>query len=115
VSRIRSLKDHPSPYLTTSELAEYWLVSRKQIYKQIDAGTLKAIRLGPRLMRVSKTDALEFERIAKMDPSAMSSAAKPQLAAHSGHATHSGHFEQQRAHDHSSSPHKETDKRSRHR
>jgi excisionase family DNA binding protein len=65
---IRNLQDHSSPYVTTSELADYWLVSRKQIYKQIEAGTLKAIRLGPRLLRVSTAEAIEFERIAKMTP-----------------------------------------------
>jgi excisionase family DNA binding protein len=64
--RIRALKDHPEPYVTTSELAEYWNVSRKQIYKQIEAGTLRAIKLGPRLLRISTTEALRFERIAKM-------------------------------------------------
>jgi excisionase family DNA binding protein len=69
MGRIRNLKDHPSRYVTTSDLAEYWLVSRKQIYKQIEAGTLKAIRLGPRLFRISKEDALEFERASKMTPS----------------------------------------------
>jgi excisionase family DNA binding protein len=68
--RIRRLVDHSSPYVTISELAEYWLVSRKQIYKQIEAGTLKAIRLGPRLLRVSKQAAIEFERSAKMTPAA---------------------------------------------
>jgi excisionase family DNA binding protein len=65
---IRRLQDHSSAYVTTSELADYWLVSRKQIYKQIEAGTLKAIRLGPRLLRVSTAEAIEFERIAKMTP-----------------------------------------------
>jgi excisionase family DNA binding protein len=64
--RIKALKDHPEPYVTTSELAEYWNVSRKQIYKQIEAGTLRAIRLGPRLLRISTAEALRFERIAKM-------------------------------------------------
>jgi excisionase family DNA binding protein len=63
---IRDLSNHPSPYVTTSELADYWLVSRKQIYKQIEAGTLKAIRLGPRLLRISTAEAREFERTAKM-------------------------------------------------
>jgi excisionase family DNA binding protein len=65
---ISSLEMHPRPFVTTSELSEYWLVSRKQIYKQIQAGTLKAIRLGPRLMRISTGDALTFERMAKMQP-----------------------------------------------
>ena len=63
---IKSLEMHPKAFVTTSELSEYWLVSRKQIYKQIQAGTLKAIRLGPRLMRVSTAEALAFERLAKM-------------------------------------------------
>jgi excisionase family DNA binding protein len=68
VRKIRSLADHPEPYVTTSDLAEYWVVSRKLIYKQIEAGTLKAIRLGPRLMRISTRDAIEFEKLAKMTP-----------------------------------------------
>jgi excisionase family DNA binding protein len=65
--RIRNLHAHPSPYVTIAQLAEYWLVSRKQIYKQVEAGTLKAIRLGPRLLRISTADAIEFERVAKME------------------------------------------------
>jgi len=65
---IQSLEMHPRPFVTTNELSEYWLVSRKQIYKQIQAGTLKAIRLGPRLMRISTVDALSFERLARMEP-----------------------------------------------
>jgi excisionase family DNA binding protein len=66
--RIRSLQEHPESYVTTSELADYWMVSRSQIYKHIDAGTLKAIRLGPRLLRISLEEALDFERRAKLDP-----------------------------------------------
>jgi excisionase family DNA binding protein len=66
--RIRELKTHPEPYVTVAELAAYWLVGRKQIYKQIDAGTLSAIRLGPRLLRIRTNDALDFERLAKMRP-----------------------------------------------
>jgi excisionase family DNA binding protein len=58
---LRDLAAHPEPYVTVAELADYWLVGRKQIYKQIDAGTLPAIRLGPRLMRIRTVDAIEFE------------------------------------------------------
>jgi excisionase family DNA binding protein len=65
--RIKDLHAHPSPYVTIAELAEYWLVSRKQIYKQVEAGTLKAIRLGPRLLRISTADAIQFERVARME------------------------------------------------
>jgi excisionase family DNA binding protein len=64
--RLADLKSHPEAYVTIGELAEYWMVSRKQIYKQIDAGTLRAIRLGPRLLRIRTADAIEFEQRAKM-------------------------------------------------
>ena len=64
--RVHDLQTHPEPYVTVAELAEYWLVGRKQIYKQIDAGTLPAIRLGPRLLRIRTVDALAFERSANM-------------------------------------------------
>ena len=64
--RIRTLQEHPDSYVTTSELADYWMVSRSQIYKHIEAGTLRAIRLGPRLLRISRAEALDFERRAKL-------------------------------------------------
>jgi excisionase family DNA binding protein len=64
--RVRNLEEHPEPYVTVAELAAYWLVGRKQIYKQIDAGLLPAIRLGPRLMRIRTADAIAFERRANM-------------------------------------------------
>jgi excisionase family DNA binding protein len=67
---VEHLRTHPGAYVTVSELAGYWRVSRKQIYKQIEAGTLLAIRLGPRLLRIATSEALEFERQAKMGDSA---------------------------------------------
>ena len=63
---VKDLQSHPEPYVTVAELAEYWLVGRKQIYKQIEAGTLPAIRLGPRLLRIRTVDARAFERSANM-------------------------------------------------
>ncbi len=66
--RIFRLQDHAASFVTIAELAEYWMVSRSQIYKHIDAGTLRAIRLGPRLFRISTVDALDFERRAKFSP-----------------------------------------------
>jgi len=68
--RLKNLESHTKPYVTVAELAEYWLVGRKQIYKQIDAGTLPAIRLGPRLLRIRTADARKFERLANMRPPA---------------------------------------------
>jgi hypothetical protein len=64
--KITNLRTHAESYVTTSGLADYWQVSRKQIYKQIDAGTLVAIRLGPRSLRISTAEAIRFEEIAKM-------------------------------------------------
>jgi len=68
--RIVRLQTHPDPYVTTTDLADYWGVSRKQIYKQIDAGTLTALRLGPHILRIHTAEAIRFERIAKMTPAA---------------------------------------------
>jgi excisionase family DNA binding protein len=65
-TRIVNLSTHSEKYVSVSQLAEYWQVSRKQIYKQIDAGTLEAIRLGERLYRIRTTTALDFEKRAHM-------------------------------------------------
>ena len=59
---IHDLATHPSPYVSIGELADYWMVSRRYLYKQVRAGTLDAIRIGPRSCRIAKTAALEFER-----------------------------------------------------
>lgn len=67
-SRITNLSEHKDKYVTVAQLAEYWQVSRKQIYKHIDAGTLDAIRLGPRLYRIRTSVALRFEQHAQMRP-----------------------------------------------
>jgi len=63
---IKNLRDHPAPFVTISDLAAYWGVSYKMLHKQIQAGKLQAIRLGPRLLRVSTREALRFESDAKM-------------------------------------------------
>jgi len=43
-------------YVTVAELAEILLVSRKQIYKAVEDNPWIAIRLGPRLLRISLED-----------------------------------------------------------
>lgn len=65
---IINLATHPDAYVTVRELADYWQVSRRVIYKQIEAGTLESIRLGPRLLRIRTEVAREFERAARMRP-----------------------------------------------
>jgi excisionase family DNA binding protein len=84
---ITALTSHSSPYVTVAELSRYWGVGRKLLYKQIDAGTLQAIRLGPRLLRVSTREAVRFEAEAKMastregEPIAVSAEPLPSLPA----------------------------------
>ena len=70
---IRDLASHQARYVTIAELAEYWGVSRQQIYKRIDSGALEAIQLGSRRVRVRTTAALEYERNARVDYAARAS------------------------------------------
>jgi excisionase family DNA binding protein len=81
--RIRNLKEHSWPYVTPSELAEYWQVSRRQIYKYIEQGELRAVRLGPRVVRIQTADAIAFEAQARWsaeDERKEASARKPHKA-----------------------------------
>jgi excisionase family DNA binding protein len=75
-NKIVNLALHTEKYVTVAQLAAYWQVSPKQIYKQIDAGTLPALRLGPRLYRIRTTAALDFERAAQMMPPDRADASK---------------------------------------
>ena len=67
---IRDLVSPQARYVTIAELAEYWGVSRQQIYKRIDSGALDAIQLGSRLVRVRTIAALEYERNARVGSTA---------------------------------------------
>ena len=64
---IRDLAAHTARYVTVQELADYWAVSRQQIYKRIESGALESIRLGTRLYRVRTSAALEYERRASIN------------------------------------------------
>jgi excisionase family DNA binding protein len=75
---IARLETHDRPYVTVAELAAYWGVSPKQIYKQIEAGTLQAIRLGPRLLRLRTSEARRFERAAKISARPSETRERPQ-------------------------------------
>ena len=79
-TKITNLAQHKDKYVTVSQLAEYWQVSRKQIYKHIDAGTLETIRLGPRLYRIRTSVAVRFEESAHMRPSGEASRPKNGLS-----------------------------------
>ena len=65
---IRNLTTHTAPYVSVAGLASYWRVNCQQLYKQIEAGTLPAIRLGPGIYRISTTAAREFEERARISP-----------------------------------------------
>ncbi len=65
---LTDLKSHSAPYVTVGALADYWLVSRKQIHKQIEAGALPAVHFSPRVIRIRTSDALRFERLAALRP-----------------------------------------------
>jgi excisionase family DNA binding protein len=59
---IKDLQTHPTPYVTASDLARYWRVGLKRIYRLVDDGSLAAIRLGPRLLRIWTEDAIRFDQ-----------------------------------------------------
>jgi excisionase family DNA binding protein len=59
---IQDLSSHPRVYVSVAELAAYWRVSRRYLYKQVETGALDAIRFGPRSFRISVPAALEFEQ-----------------------------------------------------
>jgi excisionase family DNA binding protein len=63
---IEDLSNHPRPFVSIRELAHYWAVTRHELYKQIDAGTLPAVRLGPRLYRIRTAEALRFAESARL-------------------------------------------------
>lgn len=59
---IHDLNEHPRVYVSIAELSAYWRVSRRYLHKQVEAGTLEAIKFGPRSCRISVPAALKFER-----------------------------------------------------
>jgi hypothetical protein len=65
IRKIVDLETHPEPYVTMLDLARYWRVSQKQIYRQIETGMLRATVLGP-MLRICTLDALRFEDMAMM-------------------------------------------------
>jgi excisionase family DNA binding protein len=67
---IRDLATHVDPYVSVNELADYWHVSRKYIYNQINTGALPALRLGVRLVRIQTKAAQDFEQRAAFNGSA---------------------------------------------
>jgi excisionase family DNA binding protein len=57
---ISDLTTHPMHYVTPRELADYWGVSVKTVYRWIDKGALPAEPIGPKLLRIKTDDARAF-------------------------------------------------------
>ena len=55
-------------WLTVSQLCRRWQLSRKTIYKFIDAKILPAWKVGSRLYRVAIEDVLRFEAQSRLPP-----------------------------------------------
>lgn len=49
-------------HVTPRELAAYWGIDRRVIYKWIDAGLLPAVRFPGRIVRVRTAEAIAFEQ-----------------------------------------------------
>lgn len=67
IGELQDLASHAAPYVTVNELSRYWLISRKQIYKQIETGRLPALRFGPRSLRIRTRDAVQFEQQSSLE------------------------------------------------
>jgi excisionase family DNA binding protein len=78
--RPRDLQSHPEPFLTIQDLARYWGVSRRLIYKQVESGVLPAIRIGPRSLRIPTRDAIEFEQRLIANGPAIDTPSMPRVA-----------------------------------
>jgi excisionase family DNA binding protein len=68
VARIENLEVHPEPFVTPGELARHLKVSLDTIHRAIGTGSLAAVRVGPRLLRIRTEDARRFLRPAAASP-----------------------------------------------
>jgi excisionase family DNA binding protein len=69
--RIQALATHPDAFVTVRELAAYWVVSPRQIYKHIGTGSLPAVNVGRRAYRIPTKAAAEFEQRMIVRPSSL--------------------------------------------
>ena len=55
------MKNKGGKFVTVKEAARALGVAKSTVYKWIDEGTLKAKRLGPRMLRISTADLRKFQ------------------------------------------------------
>jgi len=57
---IHDLDTYPRPFVTVEQLAAYWGVSRRTIYRDVEKGALPARRVGTRLLRIPIESARDY-------------------------------------------------------
>lgn len=63
MAKVHDLGNHFGEFVTVSELARYWRVSGRTIYRHILKGALPAVRIGPfGRLRLRTRDALNYGR-----------------------------------------------------
>ena len=63
MAKVDDLRAHSGEFVTVSELAHYWHVSERTIYRHIFKGALPAIRIGPfGRLRLKIRDGLNYGR-----------------------------------------------------
>ena len=61
--KVQDLTSHPVKFVTVSEVAHYWHVSERTIYRHILKGALPVVRIGPfGRLRIRTGDALNYGR-----------------------------------------------------
>lgn len=60
MAEILNLETHQAQFVTVQELAEYWGVSTKTIYRHIDKGALKALQLPEGALRIPIAEARSY-------------------------------------------------------
>jgi excisionase family DNA binding protein len=46
MSKIHDLRTHPDRFVTAQELAEYYRISDRTVYRLVEKGALKAVKVG---------------------------------------------------------------------
>ena len=58
-----NLATHPEPHVSVAELAQYWAVSQRTIYRDIEKGALKIMRVGSTgIVRIPIEEARRYGR-----------------------------------------------------
>jgi excisionase family DNA binding protein len=60
-NKVQDLRAHFGEFVTVAEVARYWHVSERTVYRHIEKGALRVIRIGPfGRLRLNIRDALNY-------------------------------------------------------